>query len=458
MSDIITVTGEPLDLPMTEEQLRFYYGEPINTPPYFIPHTEHFNIEPKGRRFGATHGASHFCIEKMAEGKKGLWVDTVQGNLDRYVSRFFKPALKQIQPKYWQYKSSQKLLTLCDGLLDLRSAEKPENIEGFGYDFIIINETGIVLKGHKGRYLWYNAILPMTLDYKAFVYLIGTPKGRKAKKDEKGEKYSLYFELASKGRCLPNSDCPLETSPKHPDWRTIQVSSYDNPLLNPQDIKELEEEVPFAVRKQEIYGEFVDKGDEEVFKTEWFHVAYELPDKHLWRRLAISMDTAFKKGAENDDSAACVCLETTVGYFFLDCWAAKLEFPELVNRTAEYIVKWESANYILIEDKASGQSLLQMFKQNIDFPVVGINPDTDKYSRAVAISPLWKTGKCFLLFGAWNKMFIDQMTDFNELMDTPDDIVDTVSQVLNYFSSSRAPKAPVVTRRIPRRSKTLKGY
>jgi len=310
-----------------------------------------------------------------------------------------------------------------------------------------MNEAGIILKGAKGRYLWQNAILPMTLDFRADVYFLGTPKGRKAKKDEKPAKTSLYAELIDRGR-----------EPTATDWRTLQFSSYDNPLLSPIDIKELEEEVPHAVRRQEIYGDCLDLGDEDVFKTEWFNVVHELPPDHLWQRLVISMDTAFKKGAENDDSACVVCLETKVGYFFLDCWTEKLEFPELVKKTKKFRGKWENANYILVEDKASGQSLLQSFKTNVDFPMKPIKPDTDKYSRAVAVSPLFETGKCHLMFGAWNKLFIDQLTDFNELMDTPDDIVDAVSQVLNYFKSSTPPKTKPVVRKVVRRSKVLRGY
>ncbi len=452
----LTVTGENLDIPMTPQQMEFFYGGEYSE----INYLEHFNCCPKGRRFGITNGAANFVIDQMlANTIKVLWVDTVQVNLDKYYVRYFKiPILSQIKKEYWSYRSQAKELHILNSVMDLRSAQKPENIEGFGYDLIIINEAGIVLKGQKGRNLWLESIFPMTMDYKARVYFLGTPKGRRAKKDEKPEKHSLYFELASRGLYLPESNSPLESCKKLPNWRTINYTTYDNPILDPEVIKEVEAEVPFALRRQEIHGEFIDKGDETVFKTEWFHIVHELPPEHLWRRLIISMDTAFKAGSENDDSASTVILETTVGYFILDCWAEKLEYPELVEKTKKTRCKWENANYILVEDKASGQSLLQSFKKNVDYPMVAIKVDTDKYSRAVAVSPLFETGKVFCMFGAWNKMLIDQMTDFNELMDTPDDIVDTVSQGLNYLSGSMSPKSPMVYRKNKRRSKTLRGY
>ena len=65
--------------------------------------------------------------------------------------------------------------------MDFRSADKPENIEGFGYALIILNEAGIILKN---RRLWEETIRPMAMDYKAKVIIGGTPKGKRVKKDK----------------------------------------------------------------------------------------------------------------------------------------------------------------------------------------------------------------------------------------------------------------------------------
>jgi len=460
----ITVTGEPLDLPYTPKQIEFFFEL-----------TEQFRCAPKGRRFGITSAAANFCIEKLIEGKKILWVDTVQSNLDRYIKRYFSYGLKQIKKKYWNYSQEKKELTICDGIMDLRSAERPENIEGFGYDYIIMNEAGIILKGQHGRDLWLNSVYPMTIDFQGTVLFIGTPKGKKAKKNEVGQKYSIFYELCCKGYNdktsgfkLSNTGSELERTPKLPKWVTRRYTSYDNPLSSPEVIKEVSDDVPNAVRDQEIGGLFLDRGEGVVFKEEWFPIVYDLPAQHHWRRCILSMDTAFKKGAENDDSAATVILETDVGYFFLYSEADKFEFPELVKWTNDFGVNYRTKinyagklpdlSYILIEDKASGQSLIQVFKTDIKMPNVAITPDSDKYTRAVAISPLFETGKCFLLFGAWNRKFIDQMVDFNELMDSPDDIVDTVSQALNYFNSSMLIKNKPEVRKTEHRSETLRGY
>ena len=98
----------------------------------------------------------------------------------------------------WNYNRNKSELKIqvdnkgTTSVLDLRSADRPENLEGFGYHLIIINEAGIVLKN---RNLWQESILPMTLDYKAEVIIGGTPKGKKTKNTEK----HLFFELFEKG-------------------------------------------------------------------------------------------------------------------------------------------------------------------------------------------------------------------------------------------------------------------
>lgn len=493
MAEDITVTGAPLVVPYTEGEIEIFYEFP-----------ERYIVLPKGRRFGATSSAAGYCIENLIEGKSILWVDTVQVNCDKYFYKYFMPILKNIKTDFWGYRQS-KDLRILNGLLDFRSAEKPQNIEGFGYHIIIINEAGIVLKGQKGRDLWNNTIRAMALDYKAKVFFLGTPKGKKAKKDEAPAKFSLYYELACKGgyedpdhnllirnhspktvekiaedeeaiqdrldRITDDADEAVEESirlhKKEDNWRTIQVTSYDNPLLDPIEIEEMESDVPRVTRAQEIRGRFIDAGDEEVFHEDWFPIVYELPPSHLWRRKIISLDTAFKKGAENDDSAGVVFLEAAIenvlNYYWLDTFVEKLEFPELVKKAKEFFLKHNTSfpvNRILIEDKASGTPLIQTFTQQVNslFRPTPIVPITDKYNRAVAVSPFFEQGKVHLLAGSWNQPAIDQLCDFNAKLDTPDDIVDAVSQFFNYIKSSPAPKAKAVTRKRKHKVEILRGY
>lgn len=189
----------------------------------------------KGRRFGFTRGAANNTIGGALSGKyqKGLWVDTVNSNIERYVERYFIPHLKRLPSNLWSWRKQQKILTIRDFYMDFRSVDNPENIEGFGYDYMILNEAGIILKN---EYLWQNAIRPMMWDYKCQAFIGGTPKGKNA-----------FYDLAARGH-----------DPDQPQFETFHFTSFDNPYVPQSIIREDILSMPQLVVKQEIYAEFLE--------------------------------------------------------------------------------------------------------------------------------------------------------------------------------------------------------
>ena len=139
-----------IELSYTPPQLEIFFGSQSK-----------FTVVTKGRRFGATHGAAHAYIEWALEGRRLLWGDTINSNIDRYVQRYFEPAMKAHKVPY-TWNSQKKEMRIGTGHIDFRSADRPENWEGFGYDVIFLNEAGIILKD---PYLYTNAVLPMLMDY-----------------------------------------------------------------------------------------------------------------------------------------------------------------------------------------------------------------------------------------------------------------------------------------------------
>lgn len=170
----------------------------------------------------------------------------------------------------------------------------------------------------------------------------------------------------------------------------------------------------------------------EIFKREWWKRYSELPPK--FRRIIQSWDTAFKTGKENDFSVCTTWGEAEDGFFLLDRWAARCEFPELKRKVTAFAQEWRP-NVILVEDKASGQSLIQDLQASTRFPVLAIKVDSDKVSRAHAVSPLVECGKVFLPQSApWLADFLYSMCVFPAGAD--DDDVDSCTQALNYMRGS----------------------
>jgi phage FluMu gp28-like protein len=194
-----------------------------------------YKIASKGRRFGITKGAVNDYIKCSLSGtfKKGLWVDTVNTNIDRYIERYFMPHLKQLPSDMWSWRKQDKMVMIKDSYIDFRSSDRPENIEGFGYDKFFINEAGIVLKD---AYLWNNAIRPMLWDYKASGVIGGTPKGK-----------GIFEELFNRG---------LDRDQQ--DYASFRFTTFDNPYIQHEQIREDMKSMPERVIKQEIYAEFLD--------------------------------------------------------------------------------------------------------------------------------------------------------------------------------------------------------
>ncbi len=117
-------------------------------------------IARAGRRWGKTRGAAIRGMARCSEtkGLRCLWVDTVQTNIDKYVNEVFLPLLPR---QAYEWNAHQKSLKILPGILgsqiDFRSAERPQNIEGFGYQMIVMNEAGIILKMRpgSGRRPWH---------------------------------------------------------------------------------------------------------------------------------------------------------------------------------------------------------------------------------------------------------------------------------------------------------------
>ena len=92
-------------------------------------------------------------------------------------------------------------------------------------------------------------------------------------------------------------------------------------------------------------------------------------------------------------------------------------------------------NAVLIEDAASGQSLIQALKSETRLPILPVKPQGDKVSRAHAVSPLVESGRVSVPPAApWLNDFIDELTSFPSA--AHDDMVDAFTQALGYMRGS----------------------
>lgn len=169
-----------------------------------------------------------------------------------------------------------------------------------------------------------------------------------------------------------------------------------------------------------------------LVKLAWFHRYGAAPANP--RRVVQSWDTAMKAGEVNDPSSGQTWAETETGYYMLDNLTRRMEYPDLKRAIISSAERWEPS-VILIEDKASGQSVVQDLRDTTRLPILPVEPKGDKVVRLLAVSALIESGRVWLPDSA------DWLMDFeSEVMTFPngrhDDQVDAMTQALNYLSTA----------------------
>lgn len=183
-----------------------------------------------------------------------------------------------------------------------------------------------------------------------------------------------------------------------------------------------------------------------VFKEEWFGTFREMPRFDV---LIQSWDCAFETGQANDYSAGVTIglvrerregSTAAPGYYLVHAWRGKIEFVELKRKAVELYKEWRPSA-VLVEDAASGQSLLQELRSNTTLPIKGVKPDSDTHSRASYATPMIEGGQFRLLEGAaWSSVYLAEMTAFPG---GHDDFVDATVQALTYLRDTPEPNVLV---------------
>ena len=218
------------------------------------------------------------------------------------------------------------------------------------------------------------------------------------------------------------------------EWEHVCIPVFDDeetplwPFKHDRDtLKRMEAASPYVFAGQYMQRPAPLAGG--IFKKAWWQYYDELPQI---KRVIQSWDTAYKAKAANDYSVCTTWAECENGYYLIDLWKDKREFPD-VKRIALSLSAKHKPHAILIEDKASGQSLIQELKRETNLSVVPIQVDSDKVSRAFAVTPIIESGRVYLPNGAgWVNGLIENMGAFPNAQH--DDDVDSVTQALNYLA------------------------
>jgi len=158
--------------------------------------------------------------------------------------------------------------------------------------------------------------------------------------------------------------------------------------------------------------------------------------EHDLSQIIVVMDTAFKKHEMADPSVIMTMGLTHNGdIYIMDRIKGRWDFPELKSRSIHVNNKWRGRGLrsLYIEDKASGQSLIQELRRESGISVIAHKVTNDKVSRVHAVTPLIESGRVYLPRTApWYDDFIEETLQFPS--GTHDDQVDCMSMGLDILS------------------------
>ena len=113
-------------------------------------------------------------------------------------------------------------------------------------------------------------------------------------------------------------------------------------------------------------------------KMSWFKRYRALPEEA--EETVFSIDTGNKPNIKNDPSVIEVYQRRHSTWLLVAIWKERAIYPDLKRMVISMAGHWKPST-VIIEDKASGTSLIQDLQDETTLPVIGITPTTDKPSR-----------------------------------------------------------------------------
>ncbi|MFM5178048.1 phage terminase large subunit [Aeromonas veronii] len=182
-----------------------------------------------------------------------------------------------------------------------------------------------------------------------------------------------------------------------------------------------------------------------LIKESWWQFYTELPEMSA---LIIGVDTAFKTNERSDYSVMLVAGLSRAGdIYVLDVHRGKWAFPDLKRKMLQLnaMYRGQGLRGFYVEDKASGQSLIQEMRRESGVSVIPYKlPSGDKVTRASLVTPLIEGGRVFLPRSApWLDEFTLECSQFPNSVN--DDQVDALTISLDTLSRYAMPNFSTVT-------------
>jgi predicted phage terminase large subunit-like protein len=293
----------------------------------------------------------------------------------------------------------------------LKGADRPETMRGVSLSFLCMDEYADMKPE-----VWEQILRPALADQKGDAMFIGTPMGR-------NHFYDL-FQYAS----LSEDE----------QWKGWHFTSYDNPLLDKEEIDAAKKSMSAFSFRQEFMASFEAAGGE-LFKEEHIKFSEEEPDGGQFY-IAVDLagfadvQTATTKTNRLDQTSIAVVKAGTEGWWVADIihgrWGVEKTARKIFDAVRDYqpvavgIEKGalKNAVYPYLND-------IMKAKQRFFRVEELTHGNKRKIDRIVwALQGRFEHGKITLNKGEWNTTFLDELFQFpNKLVH--DDLIDSLAYI-----------------------------
>jgi predicted phage terminase large subunit-like protein len=370
-----------------------------------------FKIVAAGRRTGKSRLAAWLLIVNALESSKGnvFYVAPTQGQARDIM---WQTLLELGNPVIVSSHINNLQIKLINGAtISLKGADRPETMRGVSLKFLVMDEYADMKPE-----VFEQILRPALADQKGNALFIGTPMGR-----------NHFYELYQYAE--------LDDDPTYKAWH---FTSYDNPLLDEDEINVAKKSMSSYAFRQEFMASFEARGSE-MFKEDWvkFGETPEYGDYYIAIDLAgfEEVNKQRTKNSKLDETAIAVVKVNDNGHWHVENIVhGRWELSETARKIFEVVRDYRPIG-IGIEKGIARQAVMSpltdmMKRYGMFFRVDELTHGNKKKTDRVmwALQGRFENGFITLSKGEWNSRFLDQLFQFPDPL-THDDLVDALAYI-----------------------------
>tara|TARA_R100001460_G_scaffold46096_5_gene83505 strand:+ start:1028 stop:2281 length:1254 start_codon:yes stop_codon:yes gene_type:complete len=370
-----------------------------------------FKIVAAGRRTGKSRLAAWLLIVNALESSKGnvFYVAPTQGQARDIM---WQTLLELGNPVIVSSHINNLQIKLINGAtISLKGADRPETMRGVSLKFLVMDEYADMKPE-----VFEQILRPALADQKGNALFIGTPMGR-----------NHFYELYQYAE--------LDDDPTYKAWH---FTSYDNPLLDEDEINVAKKSMSSYAFRQEFMASFEARGSE-MFKEDWvkFGESPEYGDYYIAIDLAgfEEVNKQRTKNSKLDETAIAVVKVNDSGHWHVENIVhGRWELSETARKIFEVVRDYKPVG-IGIEKGIARQAVMSpltdmMKRYGMFFRVDELTHGNKKKTDRVmwALQGRFENGFVTLDKGEWNSRFLDQLFQFPDPL-THDDLVDALAYI-----------------------------